>query len=291
MFYGRGAGGDPTATAVVGRPGERRPEPARRRPGGRVHVLPRAHDPADRGDDRPVLHPAARRGPARRARRDRERLRAPRRVSIKSVWQEGTGGDAQLVFITHRALEGRVPARRVRAPRPARGRGGPQRPAGGGARNDGARPWRGVIEEYRDRLPVDERTPVVTLCEGGTPLVRSEPLSAETGCEVWLKYEGANPTASFKDRGMTLAISKAVEEGSKAVVCASTGQHERERRRLRGQGRADVRRPRPEGQDRDRARWPATLVARCARARGRGELRRRRSSSRRASRTATRSRS
>ncbi|MGH2637157.1 MAG: threonine synthase [Actinomycetota bacterium] len=86
-----------------------------------------------------------------------------------------------------------------------------------------ARPWRGVIEEYRDRLPVGDDTPVVTLCEGGTPLVRSEPLSAETGCEVWLKYEGANPTASFKDRGMTLAISKAMEAGSKAVVCASTG--------------------------------------------------------------------
>jgi threonine synthase len=80
-----------------------------------------------------------------------------------------------------------------------------------------------VIEEYRDRLPVTEDTPVVTLCEGGTPLVRSEPLSAQTGCDVWLKYEGANPTASFKDRGMTLAISKAVEAGSKAVVCASTG--------------------------------------------------------------------
>ena len=86
-----------------------------------------------------------------------------------------------------------------------------------------ARPWRGVIEEYRDRLPVTADTPVVTLCEGGTPLVRSEPLSARTGCEVWLKYEGANPTASFKDRGMTLAISKALEAGSKAVVCASTG--------------------------------------------------------------------
>ncbi len=86
-----------------------------------------------------------------------------------------------------------------------------------------AHPWRGVIEEYRERLPVTELTPVVSLCEGGTPLVRSDPLSGETGCDVWLKYEGANPTASFKDRGMTLAISKAVEEGSKAVVCASTG--------------------------------------------------------------------
>jgi threonine synthase len=83
--------------------------------------------------------------------------------------------------------------------------------------------WLGIIEEYRARLPVSEQTPVVTLREGGTPLVRSESLSEETGCEVWLKYEGANPTGSFKDRGMTLAISKAVEEGSKAVVCASTG--------------------------------------------------------------------
>jgi threonine synthase len=83
--------------------------------------------------------------------------------------------------------------------------------------------WLGIIEEYRARLPVSEQTPVVTLREGGTPLVRSESLSIETGCEVWLKYEGANPTGSFKDRGMTLAISKAVEEGSKAVVCASTG--------------------------------------------------------------------
>jgi threonine synthase len=86
-----------------------------------------------------------------------------------------------------------------------------------------AHQWRGVIEEYREWLPVSESTPVVTLREGGTPLVRSERLSSATACEVYLKFEGANPTASFKDRGMTLAISKAVEEGSKAVVCASTG--------------------------------------------------------------------
>ena len=86
-----------------------------------------------------------------------------------------------------------------------------------------ARTWRGVIQEYRDRLPVGSATPVVTLGEGGTPLVHSEALSVETGCEVFLKFEGANPTGSFKDRGMTVAISKAVEEGAKAVVCASTG--------------------------------------------------------------------
>jgi threonine synthase len=86
-----------------------------------------------------------------------------------------------------------------------------------------ARQWRGVIEEYREYLPVSETTPVVTLREGGTPLVRSGPLSEATGCDVFLKYEGANPTGSFKDRGMTVAISRALDEGSKAVVCASTG--------------------------------------------------------------------
>jgi threonine synthase len=85
------------------------------------------------------------------------------------------------------------------------------------------RVWRGVIEEYRDRLPVTAETPVVTLLEGGTPLLPAVHLSALTGCEVYLKVEGANPTGSFKDRGMTLAISKAVEAGAKAVICASTG--------------------------------------------------------------------
>jgi threonine synthase len=83
--------------------------------------------------------------------------------------------------------------------------------------------WRGVIEEYRARLPVSDATPVVTLGEGGTPLVHSTGLSDATGCQVYLKFEGANPTGSFKDRGMTVAISKALEEGSKAVACASTG--------------------------------------------------------------------
>lgn len=83
--------------------------------------------------------------------------------------------------------------------------------------------WRGVIEEYRDRLPVTDATPVVTLREGGTPLVPAPWLSEQTGCEVHLKVEGANPTGSFKDRGMTVAVSKAAEDGAEAVVCASTG--------------------------------------------------------------------
>jgi threonine synthase len=83
--------------------------------------------------------------------------------------------------------------------------------------------WRGIIEEYRDRLPVTGSTPVITLREGGTPLVPAHVLSERTGCEVHLKVEGANPTGSFKDRGMTMALSKAKENGDKAVICASTG--------------------------------------------------------------------
>ena len=85
------------------------------------------------------------------------------------------------------------------------------------------RQWRGIIDEYRDRLPVTDATPVISLREGGTPLVRANVVSERTGCDVWLKVEGANPTGSFKDRGMTMAISKAAEDGAKAVICASTG--------------------------------------------------------------------
>ena len=87
----------------------------------------------------------------------------------------------------------------------------------------GAHQWRGVIDEYRSWLPVTDQTPVITLREGGTPLVYACVLSEMLGNEIWLKVEGANPTGSFKDRGMTMAISKAAEDGAKAVICASTG--------------------------------------------------------------------
>ncbi|MEX5298802.1 threonine synthase [Kocuria sp. CPCC 205292] len=83
--------------------------------------------------------------------------------------------------------------------------------------------WQGVINEYRDRLPVSASTEVITMGEGGTPLIRARALSELTGSTVWLKFEGMNPTGSFKDRGMTMAITKAKEEGAEAVVCASTG--------------------------------------------------------------------
>lgn len=82
--------------------------------------------------------------------------------------------------------------------------------------------WRGLIEEYREYLPVSDQTPVITLREGNTPLI---PVGEALGFDfpVWVKYEGLNPTGSFKDRGMTMAISKAMEDGAKAVICASTG--------------------------------------------------------------------
>ena len=89
-------------------------------------------------------------------------------------------------------------------------------------KKSGAHQWRGVIEEYRDRLPVTKSTPIVTLCEGGTPLIYACDLSSRLENEVWLKFEGANPTGSFKDRGMTMAISKAAESGSKAIINTTT---------------------------------------------------------------------
>jgi threonine synthase len=86
-----------------------------------------------------------------------------------------------------------------------------------------ANQWRGVLHEYRDRLDVSDATPIITLGEGGTPLIKADALSARTGAKVWVKFEGMNPTGSFKDRGMTMAVSKAVEHGAKAIICASTG--------------------------------------------------------------------
>jgi threonine synthase len=85
--------------------------------------------------------------------------------------------------------------------------------------------WNGIIERYRDYFPVSGSTPVISLNEGNTPLIKAENLSSKigSGTSIYLKFDGANPTGSFKDRGMTLAISKAVETGAKAVICASTG--------------------------------------------------------------------
>src|SRR6266480_996448 len=83
----------------------------------------------------------------------------------------------------------------------------------------------GVIERYREFLPVSPATPIISLGEGNTPLISSSRLSERVGrgCEVFIKNEGTNPTGSFKDRGMTVAVSKAIERGARAIICASTG--------------------------------------------------------------------
>ena len=87
-----------------------------------------------------------------------------------------------------------------------------------------AKQWQGVIAEYIDRLDIDKSTPIISLGEGGTPLVHAPALAKLVGAQdVWLKVEGMNPTGSFKDRGMTMAVTKAVAHGAKAVICASTG--------------------------------------------------------------------
>lgn len=83
--------------------------------------------------------------------------------------------------------------------------------------------WRGILEEFREMLPVSDSTPIVTLLEGNTPLIPAPYISDLVDRDVYLKFEGMNPTGSFKDRGMTLAVSKALEEGATAVACASTG--------------------------------------------------------------------
>lgn len=83
--------------------------------------------------------------------------------------------------------------------------------------------WRGLLEEYKEYLPINEATPLLTLNEGNTPLIRLNHLSEEWGIDLYVKTEGTNPTGSFKDRGMVMAVAKAKEEGSDTVICASTG--------------------------------------------------------------------
>ncbi|TVP82480.1 MAG: pyridoxal-phosphate dependent enzyme, partial [Alkalicoccus sp.] len=83
--------------------------------------------------------------------------------------------------------------------------------------------WRGLLEEYKPYLPVTDKTPILSLQEGNTPLLPLRHLSEKLGVELFVKYDGANPTGSFKDRGMVMAVAKAKESGSEAVMCASTG--------------------------------------------------------------------
>ncbi|WP_017472351.1 threonine synthase [Amphibacillus jilinensis] len=83
--------------------------------------------------------------------------------------------------------------------------------------------WQGLLKEYKELLPINDKTPLISLHEGNTPLIKLETLSEKYGVEAYAKVEGINPTGSFKDRGMVMAMAKAIEEGSKTVICASTG--------------------------------------------------------------------
>lgn len=83
--------------------------------------------------------------------------------------------------------------------------------------------WQGLIKEYKEYLPINEKTPLISLYEGNTPLIRSVNLSKDLNIDLYFKYEGLNPTGSFKDRGMVMAVAKALEEGSSTIMCASTG--------------------------------------------------------------------
>ena len=227
MLYGRGAGGGPTASAMLGDLVDASrnllagaPAPAPKRTSTTVFAqndmrsaFYLSMDVADRPG---VLAAVA-------------KIFGDHDVSIRAMEQVGLAEEARLIFLTHVAREGDLLAtidelRRHQAVDRVSGvlRVIGERDDDGGERAVTAG-WRGVMEEYRDFLPITEKTPVVTLLEGGTPLLPAPRLSERVGARVWLKVEGANPTGSFKDRGMTMAISMAVDEGAKAVVCASTG--------------------------------------------------------------------
>ncbi len=215
------------------RPRRGGPQPGGGHPGAGAVDLRGAAGAADGRHAHPVSRIARRGGPPGRARAGGRGVRPARRLhSGRPPDQQGHRGAAH-----HRHARGA--GRRARddglraagaARRPGSGerdagrRGGrpvtgSQAPAATGARAA----WRGVITEYRDRLPVTAGMPAITLQEGGTPLLPAPVLSARTGCDVHLKVEGLNPTGSFKDRGMTVAITVAAAQGAQAVICASTG--------------------------------------------------------------------
>ena len=147
-------------------------------------------------------------------------------VSVAQLVQQQAEGRAVLHVVTHEAASGRVDAAlaAIRALPEARGEATAM-PVDLGSRRRGARLGMTIalIDRFRAVLPVSEATPVISLGEGSTPLLRAPRLSERLGVEIWLKWEASNPTGSYKDRGMTVAVSKAAEDGAEAVICASTG--------------------------------------------------------------------
>ena len=239
MFYGRGAGGQPTASAVLGDV----VSVARHR------VLRVGADPSSPATPSCRCCPPTRPAPATRSASTwptgRASSRRWRRSWPTTTCRSRPSGSPRSTSDADSRPPRHHDARRAR-PCPARDDRGHRAPRRGRARR--LRPpsrrilmahqWRGVIAEYADRLPAHVQTHVVSLGEGGTPLVFSPTLSQLTGAEVHIKVEGMNPTGSFKDRGMTTAMSAAAARGAKAVVCASTGNTQRVGRRVRHPRRA-----------------------------------------------------
>jgi predicted amino acid-binding ACT domain protein len=141
-------------------------------------------------------------------------------VSIESMWQSGIGNEARLTFVTHLAFESDIAA----TLEDLRALDVVDR-VGSCIQIDwrAVSRWKGLLHEYADWFDLSAASEVVTLLEGNTPLLHAERLSERLGADIWLKLEGLNPTGSFKDRGMTMAITKAKAQGSKTVVCGSTG--------------------------------------------------------------------
>ena len=222
MFYGQGAGGEPTASAVLGDlvavARNRLAGASGQGPTGYANLAVRPMDETptryhvslDVADKPGVLATVAQEF-------------AQHGVSISTVRQDGHGDAATLVIVTHSAPDAALAATIAALRDMAAVRAVTSVLRVEGLVMSVSPVWPGLIEAYRSRLPVSDSTPVITLQEGATPLLPAPELSRRTGCDVYLKVEGANPTGSFKDRGMTMAISKAVEEGSQAVICASTG--------------------------------------------------------------------
>ena len=230
MFYGPGAGGAPTASAVLGDlVTVARNRLAGTRGAGESAYADRAVLPM--GETRTRYHVAIDVDDRAGVLAAVANAFADHDVSIQTVRQEGRGADAQLVVVTHAAPDAAL-ARRSTSCRSmdiVREVTSVMRVEGGESDGSGMRAERHPPVAGRHRgVPRPARPPrghcaAVTLREGGTPLVHSEWLSGLTGGEVWLKVEGDNPTGSFKDRGMTAAISVARHDGAEAVVCASTG--------------------------------------------------------------------
>ena len=213
-------------------------------------------------------------------------------ASIRSVVQKGLGENARLVMVLHPLLESRFYAAVRMIGQLDFIRSAPRAIRVIDEEFHGlmARRYAGLIERWRDRLPFEPGDPIVSLSEGSTPLVLAERVSERAGCEVWLKLEGANPTGSFKDRGMTCAVSAAVREGAEAVICASTGNTAASAAAYAARAGLTRRGDRPGGQDRDRQARPGA-DARRARDRAARQLRPGADARARARRSAIRSRS